>query len=267
MNVKAIAVLLRHHWWRHRVPLFAMMSGLALFELLFTRIAPAPNETGWMSALLAALPPELLAVIGDQGAVGSPVGFLAIGYSHPFILLLLSAWTVRVSSAALAGEIGQGTMDLLAARPAGRPIHVVAAYLALGLGLAVLVGAAWTGTAIGLAVRPLGLAGRQMLPVAAMAWLLFMAFGAVGMLISATRRDGGAAIGWLSGVMATSFVLEYLARLWTPIASLRRLSLFAYYTPQEVVTAGPHGADVACLAGVSVSVLVAAAIWFNRRDL
>ena len=267
MRAKALGVLLRHHWWRHRVPLFAIATGLALFELLLTRIAPAPGETGWMSMIFAALPPELLALVGDQVAAGSPAGFLAIGYGHPFVLLLLSAWTVRVSSGALAGEIGQGTMDLLAARPARRRVHVAAAFMAVALGLAVLLGAAWTGTALGLATRPLGLSGTRLLPVAAMAWLLFTAFGAVGVLVSAVRRDGGSAIGWLSGILATSFVLEYLARLWKPIAALRPLSLFACYAPPRIIDAGPDAIDVARLVGVAVVALVAAVIWFNRRDL
>src|SRR5205814_8559122 len=103
-----------------------------------TRVAPAPDETGWIAGLLAAARPELLAVIGDDVSAGSPSGFLAIGYGHPFFFLILSAWTVRVSCGALAGEIGRGTMDLLAARPIARWVHVVAAGVAVAAGLAVL---------------------------------------------------------------------------------------------------------------------------------
>ena len=267
MTLKAIAVLLRHHWRCHRMPLLPMAAALALFEFLLTRIAPAPDEVGWIQALLAALPPELLALAGDQSGAVSPAGFLALGYGHPFFLLLLGAWTIRVPCGALAGEIGWGTMDLLAARPAGRSVHVTAAYVALGLGLAALVGAAWSGSAVGLAIRPLGLGARQLLPVVAMAWLLFMALGALGVLVSATRPDGGSAIGWLSGIFATSFVLEYLARLWKPIAALHPLSLFAYYTPQRILIAGPDGLDAVRLTVVIVVTLAAAVLWFDRRDL
>jgi hypothetical protein len=85
--------------------------------------------------------------------------------------------------------------------------------------------------------------------------------------VSATQRDGGAAIGWLSGIMAASFVLDYLARLWKTIAALRPLSLFACYNPQHIVKAGPQMMDVAKLATVAVVAVVAAAVVFSRRDL
>lgn len=267
MSASAVWTLLRHHWWRHRVPLIPMAVGLALFELLLTRIAPASDEVSWIAGIFAAVPPQLLALIGDDIAAGSPSGFLAIGYGHPFFFLMLSAWVVRVSSRALAGEIGGGTMDLLAARPLGRWLHVAAGFIALAVGLAVLAGAAWSGTAFGLAIRPLGLVGSQFLPVAAMAWLLFLAFGCVGLLVSATQRDGGAAIGWLSGIIASSFVLDYLARLWKTIEALRPLSLFAFYNPQHIVKAGPDAIDVVRLAVVAGVALVAAVAIFRRRDL
>jgi ABC-type transport system involved in multi-copper enzyme maturation permease subunit len=85
--------------------------------------------------------------------------------------------------------------------------------------------------------------------------------------VSATRREGGAAIGWLSGIIATSFVLEYLARLWKPMAAMRPWSLFTYYNPQQIVKAGPGLMDIATLAGVTVAALVAAVVVFSRRDL
>jgi ABC-type transport system involved in multi-copper enzyme maturation permease subunit len=249
------------------VALLPMAAGLALFEFLLTRIAPAPDERGWIAGILAAAPPELLAVIGDDVSAGSPAGFLAIGYGHPFFFLILSSWIARVACGALAGEIGRGTMDLLAARPMARWVQVVAGAVAVAAGLAVLTAAALTGTAAGLAVRPLGLSASYFLPVVAVAWLLFMAFGAVGLLVSATRRDGGAAIGWLSGIIATSFVLEYLARLWKPMAALRPWSLFTHYNPQQIVKAGWGLMDVATLAGVAVAALVGAIVVFSRRDL
>jgi ABC-type transport system involved in multi-copper enzyme maturation permease subunit len=267
MSGRAIGTLLGHHARRHFAALLPMAAGLALFELLLTRIAPAPDETSWIASMLAAAPPELLAVIGNDVAAGSPAGFLSIGYGHPFFFLILSAWSVRVSCGALAGEIGRGTMDLLAARPIARWVHIVAGALAVMAGLAVLTAAALAGTGVGLAVRPLGLSASHFLPVAAMAWLLFTAFGAAGLLVSATRREGGAAIGWLSGVIATSFVLEYLARLWKPMAALRPWSLFTYYNPQQIVKTGLGPLDIATLAGVTVTALVATAVVFGRRDL
>ncbi len=267
MRLAAIGTLFGHHWRRYRLPLIPMSIGLALFQLLITRMSPAPDEVSWMTRMMARVPPQLLAIAGsDMGAL-TPGGFLGIGYGHPFIFLLLIAWAVRVSSGALAGEIGRGTMDLLAARPVPRWQHVVAAYLAVAAGVAVLAAAAWAGTAIGLQIRVLGVSPLQIFKIAAMAWLLFVTFGAVGLAIAATQREGGSAMGWLSGVIATSFVLEYLARIWKPMSAFLPFSLFTYYDPQHIVRGGVNWLDIVKLAGVAVVALVVAVVIFRRRDL
>jgi len=97
--------------------------------------------------------------------------------------------------------------------------------------------------------------------------LLFLTWGAVGMLVSALRRDAGGAIAWTSGLIAGSFVLDYLARLWKPMNGLRPLSLFAYYRPQTVAAAGMAVKDMVPLALVLLTSLAAAQIALSRRDL
>jgi ABC-2 type transport system permease protein len=267
MSLTATGTLFAHHWRRNRLPLIPMAVGLALFQFMFTRMAPAPDEVSWMTRMMAMVPPQLLAIAGSDIGALTPGGFLGIGYGHPFIFLLLSAWAVRVSSGALAGEIGRGTMDLLASRPVPRWQHVAAAYLAVAAGVALLALTAWAGTTVGLQLRTLGVSPWQIFRIATMAWLLFMTFGAVGLAIAAMHRDGGSAMGWLSGVIATSFVLEYLARIWKPMSAFRPLSLFTYYDPQRIVRVGIDGSDVAKLAGVALVALVVAVVLFRRRDL
>ena len=67
--------------------------------------------------------------------------------------------------------------------------------------------------------------------------------------------------------MAVSFVWDFLARIWTPVAASRPLSLFAYYRPQEMVASGAGARDLITLASVGVAGMLAALIIFRRRDL
>jgi ABC-2 type transport system permease protein len=190
-------------------------------------------------------------------ALASPRGVIAFGYLHPFFLALFSAWTIRVASGALAGEIGRGTMDLLAARPVPRAAHVLAAWVTMAAGLAVLAAAAWIGTAIGLGLRSLEVTPGQIVALPAMAWLLFTSWGSVALFVGATRREAGSAIAWTSGLIATAFVLDFLARVWEPVQWARPLSLFAYYRPPEIVQTGlmPGG------FGSLVAIAAIAAAW------
>ncbi len=261
------AALIGRLWRQHRITLLVMAVGLAAFEFVITRVAPTPGEAGFLRGLLALLPPQVADFAGGELALASPAGVIAFGYLHPFFIALLSAWTIRVSSAALAGEIGRGTMDLLAARPVPRSAHVLAAWVAIAAGLAILAGAAWTGSAIGLSFRPLGVTPRQLVALPTMAWLLFTAWGGIALFVAATRRDAGSAIAWTSGLIVTSFVLDFLARVWAPVQWMRPLSLFSYFQPADIVQAGLTAPDPAALVVVAIVTTAAAAVVFTRRDL
>ena len=262
----SVATLVGHQWRRHRAALATMAVAAGLFQFMLTRMAPTGSES-WVSRAMGSVPPQLLALAG--GALTdmlAPAGFLAIGYAHPFFLLLLGAWVVRVSCGALAGEVGRGTMDLLAARPVPRWHFVAAGMLASCGGLVVIALGAWGGTAFGSSLRDLGVA-KDLAPVAAGAMLLFTAWAGVGLAVSAGRRDAGSAIAWTAGIIAVSFVLDYLARLWTPIGALRPLSLFRWYETQALVHSGLEWRAPAVLGGVAVAGVAVAVAVFRRRDL
>jgi hypothetical protein len=166
-----------------------------VFEWLITRIAPEPAQAGAIQGMLQFLPAEFVSILGSEFTGNfSARGIIGFGWVHPFCLLMMAFWSVRLTAGALAGEIGLGTMDLLASRPVRRSAMVMQAFLMLIAGLAAVVLSGFAGTAIGLATRPtLGLAATAYLPVAGGCWLLFTAFGSVGLLMSAIRRHGGVA--------------------------------------------------------------------------
>jgi len=265
----SVGVLVRHHVRLHRAALLPLAAGLALFEWLMTFVAGEPAVSRFLSEALRAAPPQFLALLNQDLLVGvSAQGIVGVGYAHPFALLMMAVWAVRVPSGALAGEIGRGTMDLVAARPVGRGAQVAAALVVLLGGLLLLTIAAWLGTLVGLTMRPLaGVSAWRYLPVAATLCLVFACFGAIGILVSSLAREGGVAIAWLSGLLAGSYVLDYVARVWPRLAALRPASLFRYYEPQRLVTAGFRGGDVVVPVAVGAAALVLALAVFARRDL
>ena len=264
-----IGALFRLHARLHRVPLVPLALGLALFEWMMTFVARQPSVSQFLESALRAAPPQFLALLNqDLVSSVSAQGIIGVGYTHPFALIMMAVWAVRVPSAALAGEIGRGTMDLVASRPVTRGAQIAAAFLALIAGLTVLALAAWLGTFVGLVGRPLeGVTPWRYFPVAVAMWLLFAAAGTVGILVSATAREAGTAIAWISGLLAGSYVLDYAARVWPRIASLRPVSLFRYYEPQQVVSAGLAWSDVQVFVAVTAAALLVAFALFSSRDL
>jgi ABC-type transport system involved in multi-copper enzyme maturation permease subunit len=264
-----VTALLRMHWLRHRHALLALAVGLFAFQWLFTRLAPGPEQAQLMQQLFDLLPAPMRTLFGDEiSSLLSPVGFIAFGYSHPFTLALLSAWTIRVPSGALAGEIGLGTMDLLATRGVRRPVIVAAALLVTLAGLAVLLAVALAGTAVGLTSRPVaGVDALTFFRVVATCGLVFAAFGAIALAISATRRTSGAAIAIATALVAGSFALDYVARAWAPLDWARPLSLFSYYSRAGLLQTPLPMGDLVVLTAVAGLAATAAFLIFGRRDL
>ena len=267
--MSSVQVLLRHHVRLHRATLVPLAVGLAVFEWIMTVVAGQPSVSRFLTSALNAAPPQFLALLNqDQRSIISAQGIVSVGYSHPFALLMMAVVAVRVSSAALAGEIGRRTMDLMAARPILRAAHVTAALAAVVAGLGILAAAAYAGTLIGLVIGPVpGVSALRYAPVALQLWVLFACWGAIGIAVSALCREAGQAIAWTSGLMAGSFVLDYAARVWPTLAPLRPFSLFRYYEPQRVMSAGLAGHDLAVPAAVGAAALLLAYAVFSRRDL
>jgi ABC-2 type transport system permease protein len=265
----SVRVLLGHHWRRHRVALVVLAGSMFLFEWLMTRFAPEPSQTQAFQGILQLIPAPLVDMLGSEFTANfNARGMIGFGYAHPLPLLLMSAWAVRVSAAALAGEIGNGTMDLLASRPVPRGHMVRAALVALLAGLGAIIACGWVGTAVGLATRPvLAIAPWGYLSVALVCWLLFVAFGALGLVASALRRQGGAAIGVTVGLIAASFALNFVAQAWRPIGWMQRFSLFNYYRPEQLVRSGVLNGHSLVLAGAAVILTALAFVLFARRDL
>jgi hypothetical protein len=89
----------------------------------------------------------------------------------------------------------------------------------------------------------------------------------VGLAIGASRRTGGQAISWTTAILAASFVLDYIARLWAPVARLRPLSLFRYYEPQAILAFGLSRAALLTLGGTILAGVLAGLLVLYRRDL
>ena len=265
----SVPVLLGHHWRRHRTAFVVLSGSMCLFEWLMTRFAPEASQTQAFQGLLQLIPAPFLDMLGGEFAANfNARGMIGFGYAHPFALMMMGVWAVRVSAGALAGEIGTGTMDLLAARPVRRSQMVQAALVALLAGLAVIVMCGWAGTAVGLATRPvLAIAPWAYLRIACGLWLLFAAFGAAGLAVSSLRRQGGAAIGVTTGLIVGSFALNFVAQAWAPIRWTHRFSLFMYYRPEQLYRSGVITTDSLVLAAIGVIASAGAFLIFRRRDL
>ena len=119
---------------------------------------------GWLSAFIAArIERQFLRVSGDdaerfqrftQSMGGAAMDFSSLSFqvmfwNHPFVLLLVCSWAISRGSAAVAGEIERGTLDLTLSRPVTRPEYFATQVVGGLLGLVVLASALVVGNRVG----------------------------------------------------------------------------------------------------------------------
>jgi ABC-2 type transport system permease protein len=168
----------------------------------------------------------------------------------------------------VAGDIESGRVEMLYTRPVARTT-VLDARLRLWAGaqafvLVASVAGAVAGERISPDLRTVGVGAIARIVVQLVPLIAFT--GALSFLASAISRTRGQALGVAVGVMALSYLVNFVALLWHPLAFSSRLTPFGYYAPSAAVD-HVDWSHVAVLLGASVVLLVASRISLRRRDL
>jgi ABC-2 type transport system permease protein len=228
---------------------------------------------------------------------------LSIGYVHPLMQVLFCIWAIGRATAAIAGEIDRGTMELLLAQPISRS-RVLAAHLAVdAIVLPVLCLSLWGGTLLGvrlvgpftpntevLKIFPFPVKVDESLlvvdpwafgPAMWNVGALLFAVSGVTMVLSAAGRFRNKVMGIAVVLFLVQFLVNVVGQLWDAVAWLRPFTVFYYYQPQQAVLSGtwtvnpaaawgsgPTAVNVlAVLFGVGTVGYALALAIFTRRDL
>lgn len=203
---------------------------------------------------------------------------LSVAYVHPLTQAILCIWAVGRASAAIAGEIDRGTMELLMAQPIPRS-RLIRAHLCVDLiTIPLLCASIWGGTWLGawlsglldVNARPeLQVNPWRFAPALAAIALLAYAVSGYSMLLSSLGRARGRVLGVAIFITLVQFLLNLVGQLWQPLAWARPFTVFFYYRPQQIILQ-PDWHDwmwLGVLLAVGVMGYALATWWFCRRDL
>jgi ABC-2 type transport system permease protein len=250
--------------------LLALCAGTFVFLLV---LAGTYTALGGASGLAKSFgreqPAFLSAFAGTRHAnLFAPENFVGFGFLHPLFLVLTLAVGVSIGTAAVAGDIETGRVELLYTRPLRRTTLLDArlgvwALAQVGV-VAAGVGGAWLGTRLSQDLR--SISPVLLVRIAVQYLPLAVLFAAVAFLASATARTRGHALAVAVGVAALSYLVNFLALLWHPLAWAQRITPFGYYSPLESTNRVDVGNIVVLLAVAGVLLFVARR-WVERRDL
>jgi ABC-2 type transport system permease protein len=259
--------LFRHTLTSNAIRLVVIGAGLMLMGVIMpVMYAAFGQEVGQFVETVPLL--SQFANFGG-GDLFSLSGSIAMGFSHPFTLLLVGIMAIAFPALAIAGERDKGTLEVTLSRPISRhglyATLFVAGVLFLTLLIAVLVVTAGVTTFI------VGLGDQLPLGNVAQLWLagslLFIAYMALAFATSVESDRVGPAI----GIPAIFVLLNYLAfaigSIWPDMGWLEDYSMFNLLKAQDVLADGIALSDALLMVSFALVFMGIAWYRFPRRDL
>src|SRR5262245_20155903 len=133
------AALLRRSFARHRALIAALAALLSAFQILDIVVAHTLQQNAFYSQVAAMVPAFIQEAMGGA-LVGTFMGAVAVGFVHPLVMLSLSCVAIYVASEP-AGEVEEGLVDLVVARPVPRYLIVSRSVVVYVIGTAAVVAA------------------------------------------------------------------------------------------------------------------------------
>lgn len=262
--------LLRRSLRRHRALVVAVAALLSAFQALDLVIAYNLQANG-LYAQFATLVPAFVQEAMGGVVVGSFAGAIALGFAHPLVMLSLSCAAIYIASEP-AGEVEEGLVDLVVARPVPRFLIVTRSATVFLVGTAAVVAAMFVTSRI--VVRWLSPQTLLTVPTARLAWVavnllaIVWCFGAVALAVASHVRQRMHAVGPIALVAVFLYLLQFGAAAWMPLRPFARISPFHYYEPMQTLLGTVR--PVANLTGLLMTTMALLGVAYGlylRRDL
>ena len=238
-------------------------GGLALTAALYTLLFPAMGET----IADIELPAAYEAFLGTA-ELGTARGFLQVEFFSFWLPLLIAIYAIITATGQLAGEEGEGTLEMTLAQPVSRRRVLLERFVALTIGVALIC----TGASLGFAVAlPLIDAGDLTLLEVLIAPFAMVPFGvaliALGLFAGTVAPTRGQASAVVAAFVVAAYVADVVPDLATKLDALRYTSLFYYADAKHVLIDGVVPWRIAVeLAAAGVLLLLAIA-GFEGREI
>lgn len=247
-----------------------LCTGLFLFEMLFPLLGTSAQIKESMLKDMANVPPMVEKMMG-KGFMEAMIkyGTIAIGYIHPFMLLMFILFIFIVISRMVTSEVSSGTIGFILSKPLSRKRIYLNMAIIIYLGLGLLTLATFLSTFLGIKI----FSSEELSsgPFVSLVWNLYLVMLLIAgyIVIFASISDSGKMLFTIGGiVLLVLYIISFAAPLWKPLTIFDPINPFSYYKPMEILIGSRIGFSKSLtLIGIS-GVMFAISAWvFNRRDI
>ena len=214
----------------------------------------------------------MLRGFGGEAMDFSSTAIELVLWSHPFLILILAVWPIARGSAAPAGEIERGTIDLILSRPLGRSTYLLSHATVAALGLLVLAAGLVGGHLAGGLYYPVADPPRVLALLKPAANLAALGLAIYGYTFVVSTLD---VVRWRPTMVGSTLTLAmFIALIVANLPTMEdyqwieNYSIFKAFQPVEAAVKGESFArNVAILCGIGLGGIGLGMLGFQRRDI
>lgn len=241
--------------------------GLVAYMFLLTSIFPTFRNMPNIEQFTENYPEDLMRFFGSgEFDLTSFSSYMNMEFLGLMIVIIMGAYVFAFARSVTAGEVKEGTIELLVTQPVERWEIVVTKSVVMLGGITVLLAAVVASVMVFGSIFGVDVAYRGFACYLPLAIALFFCVAGYSLLLSVMMPRGGimAAV----GLTLLLYVLNFIGETVRSVSWVRYISIFRYYDPGRVLHRGTvPWADVLVLAGFGAAALAAAAWLFQHRDL
>lgn len=225
-------------------------------QYLIVMLVVEMNILTLAQSFMSRMPPQMQQFFGEElFAQFSIGGAIAFGYTHPFVLVMLSLLAITLPVKHIAGEIENGALELILALPVRRSKIAFSLWFLSITTLLIAVCGGVAGSGLAMLVYPdtRTVPFKNIILIALNLWLLMLVINSFAFLLSAFVRESGKAAMPAAVVMLVFYFLNFIVKTWTDVQSLAPFTLFNYFQPQKLMIGAAHiGQDFLVLIGLTL---------------
>lgn len=251
-----------------RRSLLGWIIGVIALGVVTTGSWPAVRQsTDELGQMLENLPDSLTAFFGEGFTSFSAEAIIGSRLFGTIGLVLFLGYAISRGARAIAGEEGDGTLELLVVQPLSRRAIAGDKVVAVWLALAGLVLLQQLLLLVMLTVVDLALPLSGVVGASVGLYLLAAMFGMLAFAVGAATGNRALAVGVSGALAAGLFLLSGLGALVPALEGIARYSPFARYDGTTVLGQGLDVAAAVWFGAVAILLVALGVAAFDRRDL
>ena len=244
--------------------------GSALYLWLMIWIYPSLAGAKGFNEILKQMPQNLLNAFGLSKGIQDLVGFMSGEFYGLLFLIILSIYSIMISTQLIVRLVDRGSMAFLLSSPTSRVKIALTQAVVVITGLVMITiftilggfsGTAWL-------VDNINLNTKHFIELNVMGFLLFFVISGYSFLFSCLFNDEKRALSTSATVTLLFYVLDLIGKMSDKLDYIRNFSIFSLFKAQDIAYGTEHLLYKGIGLGVGGVVLfVFAIIIFRNRDL